>query len=162
MLVRLLDREEESRILALYTRCADYFLMTSGEMPVDCDELFEDLPPDTAPEAKEVFGIIEGERLIGVVDFVSGFPDSDTAIIGFLLIDPAYRGRGVGREVVERLADKATGKGLNRLRVAVIEANEAADHFWRKQGFEEVLRTEPRPYGKKTHRVIAMVRTLDE
>jgi GNAT superfamily N-acetyltransferase len=152
----------EASILALYDRCEAYFLMTSGEKPLDCQELFDDLPPDTPPEAKEVFGIFEAdrERLLGVVDYVGGFPDPGTVMIGLLLIDPEERGRGVGRQVVDALGEKARGEGRKKLRVAVIEANAPAYAFWKRVGFSEVLRTEPRSYGKKRHRVIAIEKPL--
>jgi putative acetyltransferase len=54
-----------------------------------------------------------------------------------LFLDPAYRGRGVGRQLV----DHAHGLGGERLAVDVNEQNEAAVGFYEAVGFTVVSRS---------------------
>lgn len=55
-----------------------------------------------------------------------------------LYVRPAYRDRGVGRELLERTADRLVEEGADHLRAMVLEENEAGRAFYRAVGFESV------------------------
>ena len=48
-------------------------------------------PPDTPKEAKYYVGFYEGDILVAIMDLIDGYPDSDTAFIGFF-DEPAASG----------------------------------------------------------------------
>lgn len=100
--------ENEAAVQALHERAADYVHRVWG-LPPDPDsgrEFFERLPPGRSREHKHTFGVFDGERLVGCIDLVRGWPDEATAVIG-LLLEPAVRGRGVGCLAYEAIEAQA-------------------------------------------------------
>ncbi|HWI87279.1 MAG TPA: GNAT family N-acetyltransferase [Sphingomonas sp.] len=63
----------------------------------------------------------------------------DEAELLLLAVEPAARGHGVGRALIERAAEIAAGKGAHRLLLEVRDGNEALD-FYRGAGFAQVGR----------------------
>ncbi|AKU92581.1 GNAT family N-acetyltransferase [Vulgatibacter incomptus] len=55
-------------------------------------------------------------------------------------ITPAFRGRGIGRELLARLLDEARARGDVRMRLEVIESNEPAVRLYRSAGFTVMRR----------------------
>ena len=51
-----------------------------------------------------------------------------------LFVRPAFRGRGLGRSLIARLAARCVAEGLPRLSWAVLDWNEPAIAFYRAQG----------------------------
>lgn len=74
---------------------------------------------------------------------VAGFIGLQNAKIEMLFLDPAYSGQGWGTQLTAFAIEQF---GVNR--VDVNEQNTAAKHFYEKQGFEVVERTEKDDMGK--------------
>lgn len=77
-----------------------------------------------------------------------------TGTIDALFVDPGYRGRGVGTQLVAHAQHLAGGA----LRVDVNEQNEAARGFYASLGFEAVGRS-PTDDGGRPFPIIHMTRT---
>ena len=54
-----------------------------------------------------------------------------------MLVDRAWRGRGVGSALVQAAVDRARGQGLHKLCLEVFTHNAAAIALYRKYGFTE-------------------------
>ena len=54
-----------------------------------------------------------------------------------MLVDRAWRGRGVGSALVQAAVDRARGQGLHKLCLEVFTHNTAAIALYRKCGFTE-------------------------
>jgi GNAT superfamily N-acetyltransferase len=53
------------------------------------------------------------------------------------IVDPAARGRGVGRALGQHVLDWARGEGYHGIQFnAVVESNAPAVHLWQSLGFE--------------------------
>lgn len=62
------------------------------------------------------------------------------------MVDPAARGRGVGRRLGEHMVDWHRGQGFTGIQFnAVVETNTVAVHLWQDLGFE-VVGTVPRAF----------------
>jgi len=87
-------------------------------------------------------GRVIGHAEIGRVDEVAGHGWLMRILIG----DPADRGRGLGRVVVQRLVDIAfQDLDLQRIYLHVLESNEAAIKLYRSLGFAPCSPVLPRP-----------------
>jgi ribosomal protein S18 acetylase RimI-like enzyme len=62
-------------------------------------------------------------------------PEADEAELARILVDPAVRGRGVGRALVGLLAGEARGAGYRDIWLRVISWNEPALACYRAAGF---------------------------
>lgn len=60
--------------------------------------------------------------------------------VGGIGVIPAYRNRGIGRQLMMALLDTARGLGLATVQLEVIVGNDAAYHLYQKIGFQTVRR----------------------
>lgn len=161
--VQQLSIEDSKAIQALYEKCLDFMLLVDGRSasPNSGVEEFQDLPPGKSQDDHFVFGIAnQKDDLVGLLDTVRGYPDETTWWIGLLLFIPEVRSQGLGQIIVESFAEYVQTRGGQAIMLGVVEENTRAYEFWNRMGFEFVRKTEPRQFGKKTHSVIVMRRTL--
>ena len=150
---------------ALLERGADYARLVDGQDPGPdaARELFADGPPGYPPEAKFVIGLLDPSgALIAVLEGMRDYPDPGTWWIGLMLLDPAWRGRGLGARLYRAFEAYAGEQGATALGLGVVEANAGARRFWERVGFAAVRVTEPRRFGAREHAVIVMRRALDD
>ena len=111
-----------------------------GSPPPEPEALREDLealPPGKGYEDKYYLGLFDGEgRLRALLDLIDGYPDTETAWIGFFMLDPELQGRGFGTSLITELLRALTGYGFRRAALGVVEGNPQAEAFWAKNGFE--------------------------
>jgi GNAT superfamily N-acetyltransferase len=92
-------------------------------------------------ESQAMFLAWEGASPVGIVGtFVE--EDGRRWLIA-MWTDPASRGRGVGRALVEATAEFARAAGSNSLLLQVLEGNDSAASLYRSCGFEDVGPGEP-------------------
>ncbi len=96
----------------------------------------------------------EGGRVIGFAAVQSRVPnedhdecDYDFALISDLGVDPAHRGKGVGRALIAACEAFARERGARWLRIAVLGRNEIARGLYERCGFEDrqVILEKPLP-----------------
>lgn len=76
-----------------------------------------------------VWGHVVGEELINV--------ESEFAFVTDLVVLIDYRGRGIGRALLERAEAFAVGRGAKRLKIGVLAKNEAARRLYQRFGFAD-------------------------
>lgn len=64
-------------------------------------------------------------------------PDSEVMVMHTLVVDPAQKGRGIGKEIVRFYEEYALKNGCHYLRIDTNAKNEAARRFYKKLGFSE-------------------------
>jgi L-amino acid N-acyltransferase YncA len=80
-----------------------------------------------------------------------------------IVVDPAYRNRGVGRGLLHKLIEVATGKGLEKIMFEVVaDTEEAAKHTAQVLGFVivAVLPAHVRDYCGNPHDLVIMELSL--
>ncbi len=61
------------------------------------------------------------------------------AYLGFMYVDPAYRGRGINQKILEALKSWSLAKGITEMRLEVYQGNTAAIRAYEKAGFQQLL-----------------------
>lgn len=84
------------------------------------------------------FGAFADGRLVGAVAMEhSARPKTaHAAVLIGLYVQPAHRGRGAGRALVEAVAERCAERGVRVLTLTVIDGNEAARRLYAAAGFE--------------------------
>jgi GNAT superfamily N-acetyltransferase len=157
------DPNTVAAVQSLHERCADYVLRIAGEAPGPDTgrQFFAMLPPGKTRTDKHTFGIFEGQALIGCIDLVRGWPDASTAVIGLLLLEPAARGRGIGRLAFDTIEDQARAwPEVRQLRAVVIDTNALARPFWEHMGFRANGQTRPHQAGTVTSTAVVLMKPL--
>jgi GNAT superfamily N-acetyltransferase len=155
--IRALDPDRDRpAVRDFYRRAADYVRLETGAEP-DEDTLrdfFEGVPPGGNLAESAKLGLFADDgRLAAIADLAFGFPEPGDAFIGLLLVDPADRGAGLGRALLERLEQHARARGAPRLLLAVLDANPRGRAFWEREGFRHVLTREGLAFGARRHTV---------
>ncbi|MDR0508744.1 MAG: GNAT family N-acetyltransferase [Candidatus Methanoplasma sp.] len=76
-----------------------------------------------------VFTAWDGDRLVGLINALDD--GIMTAYVHYLLVDPAYQSKGIGKELVRLISEKYK----SYLRIVLIAYDSQAD-FYKKCGFE--------------------------
>ena len=61
------------------------------------------------------------------------------AFLGFMFVEPSYRGKGLNRLIIDRLVEWSHQKGLMEIRLHVYSDNLNAIHAYEKVGFKKIL-----------------------
>lgn len=88
---------------------------------------------------------LDDERVIGVVGGYREPPGSPDPDLVSMWIDPEYRGRGVGRQLVEVVIAWARDTGADSLSLWVTRGNEPAHRLYSGMGFAETGDHQPLP-----------------
>ena len=167
--IRRLGWADAPAVQDLFERCNDFNQLVTGQDadPNDGGDLLINLPPNTIPEDKVVFGVCAagpqaaGTRLLGVADVIRGYPAQGIWWIGLLLLDPAARGRGAGKTFFTVVESSAAQAGAKAIRLGVVEQNRAGFGFWQSLGFVEIERRPPVRFGQRDCVVIVMEKAVD-
>jgi ribosomal protein S18 acetylase RimI-like enzyme len=150
-LIKLTKTSENIELVQkIFESAPEYFLNVSGDVavPTDSEDAFNALPPNFEIDKKHVLGIYFEEKLIGVIDCLIGYPASDKAYIGLLILNESYQNKGLGKitynELEKYLHSYLT---LTSIRLSVVESNETVLNYWEKMGFS--LTGEVKPYSNK-------------
>ncbi|MFL5813839.1 MAG: GNAT family N-acetyltransferase [Bdellovibrionia bacterium] len=100
------------------------------------------LPEGKTRADKYVLGIYlpnqSSEQMIGCIDLIRGFPDSQTAMLGLLIVSESYQKQGLGKASYEALEKVIRSwPEMRKVRIGVIEANGIVLPFWKSLGFVE-------------------------
>ncbi len=133
----LTQADHSSDALDLATRAADYVTLEIGHAPDDAyvRDFFTATPPELGPECLLHYAVMQGPAMVGMVCIAEGYEYPDDWWIGLMLLDPAFRGRGIGRTVTSLLKIRAKNRQINMIKLAVLAANPRGLNFWQREGF---------------------------
>jgi GNAT superfamily N-acetyltransferase len=151
--VKLLKPEDAPILQNLYEQCTEFSLLTEGTLfsPTEASDEFDVVPDGKTTADKYMFGLfldnsyeeIHQCNLIGMIEAIRHYPDSQTWWIGLMMLTPQQRGRGIGANFYQAFEDWILKQGIKRVSLCAIEANELGLKFWKRLGFEIVNKKEP-------------------
>lgn len=158
--IRQLVADTDARAVhALYERAADFVVLETGSEPSDTTvaQFFADCLPgaDVATSRKLGMFMPSGD-IVAIADLAFGYPETDDAYIGLLLIDGSCRGLGLGRVFLEHLTGLARAGNASRLLIALLDENPRGRAFWEREGFRLLASFPDFKLGRKTHVVHRM------
>ena len=99
-------------------------------------------PPHTSADAKYYVGLYDGEILVAILDLIDGYPDSETAFIGFFMMNRQLQGRQIGTRIIQELCLYLKETGLKRVLLGIDKDNPQSNAFWAKNGFSVIREVE--------------------
>ena len=100
-------------------------------------EVISTLPDGTSPGDKYFVGFYNADDvLVAVMDLITGYPESDDAFIGWLMVNGEMQGRGIGSGIFADVRAAMKAEGYDYMALAVVKENEEAIRFWKEQGFK--------------------------
>ena len=84
-----------------------------------------------------IFSIFEGEEFVGLIQKIR--QEDSNLHIGRFFINPQKQGQGLGRQALRKFVSLVFENGdIDSISLNVFEANQAAQHLYKKEGFEIV------------------------
>ncbi len=131
----------KSDIITVYNLCAKNTIYYDYCPPFVTPESIEAdmtaLPPGKLADDKFYLGYFDNEKLIAVIDLILGYPDVDTAYVGFFITGIEVQGKGVGSSIISELTSFVCSHGYSNIQLGWVKGNAQAEHFWHKNGFQE-------------------------
>jgi len=161
--VRRLGGADAPGLQRLFGRCGDYFDLLEGHPagPESAREELRDGPPERVPHDLFALGIDGGQgELAGYIGALRHHRRPNQWYLTFLLLDPAWRGRGVGSTAYWAFQHWIMTQGAQSLLLAVLAENERGRRFWQSLGFGSPRRYPARPIGLKHHVLIEYEKDL--
>jgi ribosomal protein S18 acetylase RimI-like enzyme len=78
---------------------------------------------------------VDGSTIVGVALCAH---DGRRGHIYHLAVDLAYRGRGLGKRLIEECLDSLRRTGVKRVIILVADDNVRGNDFWKRRGWEEI------------------------
>lgn len=66
-------------------------------------EVLTVLPPNITMDNKFFLGLYNGNQLIAILDLITGYPNVDTAYIGWFMMNKDFQGVGIGTEIISEI-----------------------------------------------------------
>lgn len=135
----------------------EYSQLVTGAPPgrADAQSTFTIVPPNKGYQDKFVFGIYAEGKCVGCVDLIRGYPASDTATLGLLLVAEPFQRQGVGSAAYTLVEDRIRAWGsCTRVRIGVVETNGQVIPFWQQLGFQPTGEIKPYRYASVVSRTI--------
>lgn len=98
------------------------------------DDSFEGINKFSKRNPSTNFIAQEGNKIIGVI--LCGH-DGRRGYIYHTAVSADYRGRGIGRALVDAVIDALKKEGINKAALVVFSSNELGNKFWQALGFDK-------------------------
>ncbi|MCQ2424833.1 MAG: GNAT family N-acetyltransferase [Lachnospiraceae bacterium] len=98
-------------------------------------EVISDIPGDAGSENKYFVGFYDDERLVAVIDLITGYPEAKEAFIGWFMVNGEMQGKGIGSQIFADVRAALKGQGYESVSLGCVRENTDAIAFWEAQGF---------------------------
>ena len=137
--VRILSFDQIDELQTFLNLFNDFFQLCEGT-PCSAPNILTVCPPSKNwIDDKYVLGIYDKNGLISLIDLIRDYPEIDVWTIGYLLIHPDQRNKGIGTRLIHDLYDAITP---SKFRCIVQKQNEKGLSFWLANGYQIVSQTE--------------------
>lgn len=99
-------------------------------------------------DGKIFVGFYDKDRLIAIVDLIVGYPENDSAFIGWYVVEGELQRKGIGSQIFADIRATLKAIGINSISLGCVKENEIAMAFWQGLGFE--LTQDEKQVGKHT------------
>lgn len=153
--IRPIGEADLDAVLEVYHQCEDFLAL--GPNPHASPDMVQADLELSRREGGVFYGVYDGQgTMVGIVDFVPGAFEGDPqhAFLSLLMIAAPYRGRGLGRVVVEWVEGEIRKDPAVRSILSGVQVNNpAAICFWQGMGYRIVGGPEDRPDGTTVYRL---------
>ena len=140
----------------------NYYFSKISDNPLSISNVEEDIEviPNGVQKNQKNYRLISfNNEILGVVDFLSDYPEKDTILIGLFIIKNDKQKQGLGTKIFRYLEKSFKNKKFLKIRIGVLVDNEIGLSFWKKQNFKEIERKVLK-FGNSEKEVIVMEKKI--
>ena len=141
-LISVNNDELKIEALNIYLKNDYYFSKISDNPPSisNVEEDIEAIPNGVQKNQKNYSLLSFNDEILGVVDYLSDYPEKDTILIGLFIIKNDKQKQGLGTKIFRYLENSFKNKNFLKIRIGVLVDNQIGLSFWKKQNFKEIER----------------------
>ena len=141
-LISVNNDELKNEALNIYLKNDYYFSKISDNLPniYAVEEDIKAIPNRVQKNQKNYRLISFNNEILGVVDYLTDYPEKDTILIGFFIIKNDKKKQGLGTKIFRYLENSFKNKNFLKIRIGVLVDNQIGLSFWKKQNFKEIER----------------------
>ena len=141
-LISVNNDELKIETLNIYLKNDYYFSKISDNLPSisAVEEDMKTIPNGVQKNQKNYRLISFNNEILGVVDYLTDYPEKNIILIGFFIIKNDKKKQGLGTKIFRYLENLFKDKKFLKLRIGVLVDNEIGLSFWKKQNFKEIER----------------------
>ena len=139
--VRRITQADISDVYALCKSNQKYYAYTNAAPTVESlTEIISSVPEGAGMNDKYFVGFYNRDRLIAVLDLITGYPEKNDAFIGWFMVDGQLQRQGIGSQIFADVRAAMTGQGYDYLSLYCEKENSEAIAFWQSQGFDAIAK----------------------
>lgn len=93
------------------------------------------LPPNKSMENKFFLGFYKTNQLIAILDLITEYPNTETAFIGWFMLNKEFQGIGIGTKIITELLSFLKKENFCYVKLGYIKGNQESKNFWIKNQF---------------------------
>ncbi len=159
-----LTMESAPALQNLLGRCSEYFKETDGRRAKRNAAIrdLSDVPPGFDKANLLALGLRRPTGVLaGVFITLRNYPREKVWYLSLFLLDPAWRGRKIGRSCYFAFEDWVKSQNAEGIMLSVVAPNQRGAKFWESVGFGFPRCYPPSRFGVKRHVLIEFEKTLD-
>lgn len=141
-LISVSNNELKNEALNIYLK-NDYYFSKISDASQNISNIEEDIEtiPDGVHKNQKNYKLISfNDEILGVVDYLTDYPEKNTVLIGFFIIKNDKQKQGLGTKIFRYLENSFKNKNFLKIRIGVLVDNKIGLSFWKKQNFKEIER----------------------
>ena len=141
-LISVSNNELKNEALNIYLK-NDYYFSKISDASQNISNIEEDIEtiPDGVRKNQKNYRLISfNDEILGVVDYLTHYPEKNTVLIGLLIIKNDKQKQGLGTKIFRYLENSFKNKNFLKIRIGVLVDNQIGLSFWKKQNFKEIER----------------------
>ena len=141
-LISVNNDELKNEALNIYLKNNYYFskISDASQNISNIEEDIETIPDGVHKNQKNYKLISFNDEILGVVDYLTDYPEKNTILIGFFIIKNDKQKQGLGTKIFRYLENSFKNKNFLKIRIGVLVDNQIGLSFWKKQNFKEIER----------------------
>lgn len=149
--VRRITPEDISDVYTLCKSNQKYYEYANAAPTIESlTEIISRIPEGAATQDKHFVGFYDNDRLISVLDLITGYPESNDAFIGWFMVDGHLQRQGIGSQIFADVRAAMESQGYDYLSLYCEKDNSEAIAFWQSQGFKAENEDEAHIYFART------------
>ena len=141
-LISVSNNELKNEALNIYLK-NDYYFSKISDASQNISNIEEDIEtiPDGVHKNQKNYKLISfNDEILGVVDYLTHYPEKNTVLIGLLIIKDDKQKQGLGTKIFRYLEKLFKNEKFLKIRIGVLVDNQIGLSFWKKQNFKEIER----------------------
>ena len=135
--VRYITQTDISDVYALCKSNQKYYESSNNAPTVESlTKIISRIPEGTDETDKYFVGFYNNNRLVSVLDLITGYPEKNDAFIGWFMVDGHLQRQGIGSQIFADVRAALSSQGYDFLSLQCEKENTDAISFWMSQGFK--------------------------